>query len=83
MTDKSMAVQAATCEVTNAAMLAAGGCAAEAKQGFEMAEAKQTAAKVRLTEAQEQYEAAWATAASSAKHKIVFACQPFKYPQRR
>ena len=28
-----------------------------------MAEAKQTAAKVRLTEAQEQYEATWATAA--------------------
>ena len=63
MTDKSMAVQVATCEVTNAAMLAARGCAAEAKQEFEMAEAKQTAAKVRLTEAQEHYEAAWATAA--------------------
>jgi alpha-D-ribose 1-methylphosphonate 5-triphosphate synthase subunit PhnG len=63
MTDKSMAVQAATYEGTNAAMLAARGRAAEAKQEFEMAEEKQTAAKVRLTEAQEQYEAAWATAA--------------------
>ena len=50
MTDKSMAVQVATCEVTNAAMLAARGCAAEAKQEFEMAEAKQTAAKVRLAQ---------------------------------